>query len=84
MLSLKKVYRFQDLWSIPSFVSSGNKTSKFLCDRAAYVWEIEECSNQADTFTAIPVSLYFSVDASLLASLVELRRMGAEIDMSGR
>jgi hypothetical protein len=49
---------------------------KFLYDRASYVREVEERKKQAGTITGTPVSLSFSIDASLLASLVDLRQLG--------
>jgi hypothetical protein len=53
---------------------------KFLYDRASYVREVEERKKQAGTISGTPVSLSFSIDASLLASLVDLRQLGDEID----
>jgi hypothetical protein len=53
---------------------------KFLYDRASYVSEVEERKKQTSTITGTPVSLSFSIDASLLASLVDLRQLGDEID----
>ena len=53
---------------------------KFLSDRAAYVREIGERNKQNGEAKGTPVSLVFSIDPSLLASLVDLRRLGRQMD----
>jgi RNase H-like domain found in reverse transcriptase/Reverse transcriptase (RNA-dependent DNA polymerase)/Integrase core domain/Integrase zinc binding domain/Chromo (CHRromatin Organisation MOdifier) domain len=53
---------------------------KFLKDRAAYLREIAERTMQDGTVVGRAVSLQFSVDPSLLESLVDLRQLGEEID----
>jgi hypothetical protein len=52
---------------------------KFLTERDAYVREIAERSVQGNGVIGRPVSLTFSVDPTLLLSLVELRLFGAEV-----
>ena len=52
---------------------------KFLSDRAAYVREIGERNKQNGEAKGTPVSLVFSIDPSLLASLVDLRRLGRQM-----
>jgi hypothetical protein len=53
---------------------------KFIIAREAYVREIEELNAQVGVENGRPVSLAFSIDAMLLTSLVDLRRLGADID----
>jgi hypothetical protein len=52
---------------------------KFLADRAAYEREIQERSRQEGSAQCQPVSLKFSVDPALLASLVDLRQLGDDV-----
>jgi Reverse transcriptase (RNA-dependent DNA polymerase) len=52
---------------------------KFLTDRDAYVREIDERSAQGNGRIGRPVSLAFSIDPSVLLSLVELQQFGAEV-----
>jgi hypothetical protein len=53
---------------------------QFLVDRPSYVREMEERNKRAGQANGTPVSLSFAVDATLLASLVDLRRLGPHID----
>jgi hypothetical protein len=57
---------------------------KFLLDGRAYVREIEERNKQAGEAKGTPVSLAFSIEASLLDSLVDLRRLGEQIDTTAK
>jgi hypothetical protein len=52
---------------------------RFLADRYAYVREIEERSAQVGGSIGRPVSLTFSIDPSVLGSLVDLRQFGDTI-----
>jgi hypothetical protein len=52
---------------------------KFLIDRDAYVWEIEERSAQDNGRIGRLVSLKFSIDPQVLESLMDLRQFGADI-----
>jgi hypothetical protein len=53
---------------------------RFLKDRAAYVREIKERTNQEDENIGKPVSLSFSIDSSILERLVDLRQFGPNMD----
>jgi RNase H-like domain found in reverse transcriptase/Reverse transcriptase (RNA-dependent DNA polymerase)/Integrase zinc binding domain len=52
----------------------------FLRDRDAYVREIKERKDQEGQVIGKPVSLTFSIEASLIESLVDLRQFGSTID----
>jgi hypothetical protein len=51
----------------------------FLTERHAYVREIEERSAQENGMIGRPVSLTYSVEPSVLESLVELGQFGSEV-----
>jgi hypothetical protein len=51
----------------------------FLTERDAYVREIEERSAQENGTVGRPISLTFSIDPPVLASLVELGQFGVEV-----
>jgi hypothetical protein len=53
---------------------------RFLRDRDAYVREIKERKDQEGQAIGKPVSLTFSIEASLIESLVDLRQFGSTID----
>jgi hypothetical protein len=53
---------------------------RFLSDREAYTREIAERTSQDGTSIGRPVSLRFSIEPSVLHSLVDLRQLGESID----
>jgi hypothetical protein len=54
---------------------------KFLTERRSYVREIEERNAQGNGTVGRPVSLNFSVDPSILESLVELGQLGPAVKL---
>jgi hypothetical protein len=56
------------------------KIRRFLSDQEAYTREIAERTSQDENCIGRPVSLRFSIEPSVLHSLVDLRQLGESID----